>query len=69
MKKAMQDLWCPCCRKAVQKNESHHGPQFWKSWLRPTRAGLNKCGARFEALLRGPTEWRVQKFLRGSIKS
>jgi len=27
------------------------------------RAGLRKCGARLEALLRGPTQWREQKFL------
>ena len=33
-----------------------------------SKAGLSKCGAQLEALLRGPTYWRVQKFLR-SIKS
>ena len=29
------------------------------------RAGLSKCGARLEALLRGPIQWRVQNFLVG----
>jgi len=28
-----------------------------------SRAGLNKCGARLEALLRGTTQWSEQKFL------
>jgi len=28
------------------------------------RAGLSKCRARLEALLRDPTQWRVQKILR-----
>jgi len=28
-----------------------------------SRAGLSKCGARLEALLRGPTQWSTQKFL------
>jgi len=32
------------------------------------RAGLSKCGARLETILRGPTQWRVQKIVR-SIKS
>jgi len=27
-----------------------------------TRIGLRKCGARFEALLRGPTQWCVEIF-------
>jgi len=26
------------------------------------RTGLSKCGDRLEALSRGPTQWRVQKF-------
>ena len=30
------------------------------------RAGHSMCGARWEALLRGPTQWRVQKYLRGA---
>jgi len=28
-----------------------------------SRAGLSKCGARLEALLRGTTQWSAQKFL------
>jgi len=28
-----------------------------------TRAGLSKCGARLETLLRGRTQWREQKYL------
>jgi len=36
------------------------------TWLHSVlRAGLCKCGARLEALLRGPTQWRMQKFLIG----
>jgi len=34
-----------------------------------SRAGHSKFGARLEALLRGSTQWRVQKFLRSGIKS
>jgi len=33
------------------------------------RAGLSKCRARLEALLRGPIQWCVHKFLRRVIKS
>jgi len=33
---------------------------------RVSRAGLSKCGARLEALLRGPIQWRVQKVLSGA---
>jgi len=53
-----------------------HGPQglysqgalTWKLAFNKViaRAALSKCGARLEAILRGPTQWRVQKFL--SIK-
>jgi len=32
------------------------------------KAGLRKCGARLEVILKSPTQWCVQKFLR-SIRS
>jgi len=33
-----------------------------KVWERVPRAGVRKCGARFETLLRGPTQWCVEIF-------
>jgi len=39
--------------------------QLWQPNVRH-RAGLSKWRARLEALLRGPTQWRVQKFWGGS---
>jgi len=42
---------------------------LYQNPVRTGRAGLSKRGARLEALLRGPTQWRVQKFLRRRVKS
>ena len=45
---------------------SHYEPQLnWPYVINNNRAGISKCWARLEALLWGPTQWRMRKFLIG----
>ena len=39
---------------------------FYLQYRVAARAGLSKCGGRLEAILPGPTQWRVLKVLRGA---
>jgi len=46
--------------------KSHsHGQERYVGYgcrIQPYKAGLSKCEARLEVILRGPTQWCVQKF-------
>jgi len=60
------------CGKRAFVHAQGHRPAFAHAQghiTRVIRAGLSKCGTRLEAFLRGPIQWRVQKFLWRVIKS